>query len=167
MVTDIAVPFQGWVLRNRRGRAQHSKHRASEISLNDPLCQEGIFLNALSIRFRNVIIVGSSNDEIALSDAAPGQGLFDVLLSHCIVQVRDLLNADQYPEFHSTLCENCPAYTFGDTLFADEEEFDFHLDSLSIAEELALPVSGILSDLEGRLRDVERPDIGCYEYYPD
>jgi hypothetical protein len=57
----------------------------------DPLCQEGIFVNKLTAQIRNSIIVGSSNDEISLSDAAPGEGLFDVLMQNCIVRVRDIL----------------------------------------------------------------------------
>jgi hypothetical protein len=132
----------------------------------DPLCAEGIFLNALNALFRNSIIVGSSSDELLLSDAAPGQGLFSVDFRNCIVQVDDLLDPDEYPDFFTTLCQNCIEYTFGDSLFADENEFDYHLDTLSIAEEKAVPLSGITLDLDGRLRDVMMPDIGCYEYFP-
>ncbi len=132
----------------------------------DPLCADGIFVNGLNAVFRNSIIVGSSSDEILLSDAAPGQGLFDVDFLNCIVQVEDLLDPEEYPEFFTTLCQNCLEYTFGDTLFADDDEFDYHLDTLSLAEEKAIPLSGIALDLDGRLRDVSIPDIGCYEYLP-
>jgi hypothetical protein len=133
----------------------------------DPLCQEGVFVNKLNARFRNSIIIGSSNDEIVLSDVAPGEGLFDVLLQNCIVKVRDILKPEQYPEFFNTLCQGCTEYSFGDTLFADESELDYHLDTLSIAEEQAAVISGIITDLDGRMRDQVSPDIGCYEYYPD
>ena len=134
---------------------------------SDPLCQEGVFVNPLNALFRNGIIIGSSGDELVLSDAAPGQGAFDILFRNCIVQVRDLLNADQYPDFYETLCLNCIPYTFGDTLFADAGEDDFHLDSLSVAENQAMVLPGILSDLDGRMRDMQTPDIGCYEYFPN
>jgi hypothetical protein len=132
----------------------------------DPLCQEGIFVNVLNATLRNCIFVGSSSDEILLSDAAPGQGVFDVNFKNCIVRVKELLGPNDYPDFFSTLCENCLEYTFGDTLFADQGDDDFHLDTLSMAEERALPVFGITLDLDGRMRDGSTPDIGCYEYYP-
>ena len=121
----------------------------------------------MSALFRNSIIVGSSADEILLSDAAPGEGKFDILFRNCIVQVKDILKPEQYPDFLTTQCENCITYTFGDTLFANQEGSDFHLDSLSIAEEHALVLPGIQVDLDERLRDPVNPDIGCYEYYPE
>ena len=130
----------------------------------DPLCLDGLYVNDLNALFRNTIIVGSSADELLFSDAAPGQGHFDVSFSNCIVQVDELLDPDAYPDFFNTLCQNCLDYTFGDTLFVDENEFDFHLDMLSIAEEKAMSIPGITLDLDGRLRDVIMPDVGCYEY---
>jgi len=133
----------------------------------DPLCQEGIFVNAINATVRNSVIVGSSSDEILLSDAAPGQGVFDVSLRNCIVRVRDLLDVDAYPDFFTTLCQNCIEYAFGDTLFKDQSAFDFHLDTLSLAEEKAIPLFGATMDLDGRDRDATAPDIGCYEYYPE
>jgi hypothetical protein len=36
-----------------------------------------------------------------------------------------------------------------------------------MAEEKAMPLTGITLDLDGRMRDVSVPDIGCYEYYVD
>jgi hypothetical protein len=133
----------------------------------DPLCQQGIFVNKLDAVFRNTIIAGSSADEITLSDAEPSQDLFDVDLQNCIVQVRELLEPDAYPDFFTALCGNCLEYTFGDTLFAGIQEENFHLDTLSIAEHKAMPIPAILLDLDGRMRDAVMPDIGCYEYYVD
>ena len=43
---------------------------------------------------------------------------------------------------------------------------DFHLDSLSIAEGIGVPIKfpiPIAIDLEGRLRDITNPDAGCLE----
>jgi hypothetical protein len=133
----------------------------------DPLCQEGIFVNKLTAQIRNSIIVGSSNDEISLSDAAPGEGLFDVLMQNGIVRVRDILKPDQYPDFFTELCQGCIEYTFGDPLFVNESEYDYHLDTLSTAEEKAIVIQDVLVDLDGRMRDAISPDIGCYEYYPE
>ena len=133
----------------------------------DPLCEEGLFVNKLDALFRNTIIVGSSSDELTLSDADPSQSLFDVSFLNCIVQVDELLDPDAYPDFFASLCADCIRYAFGDTLFAGEQEEDFHLDTLSIAEEKALPLPQILLDLDGRMRDPGTPDVGCYEYFVD
>ena len=35
---------------------------------------------------------------------------------------------------------------------------------MSIAEEMAIPLSGITTDLDGNMRDPFAPDIGCYEF---
>ncbi|MDX1408433.1 MAG: hypothetical protein R3330_09880, partial [Saprospiraceae bacterium] len=131
----------------------------------DPLCQSGIFVNNLEAVFRNSMIVGSAGDEILLSDATrdePDQ-LFDVSFDRCIVKVNELLDMEAYPEFFSTLCVECIEWSFSDALFADQAEFDFHLDTLSIAEEMGRPLPGVDVDLDGVMRDVARPDIGCYE----
>jgi hypothetical protein len=40
------------------------------------------------------------------------------------------------------------------------------LDTLSIAEMKAFPIPNITSDILGRGRDAQKPDIGCFEYYP-
>jgi hypothetical protein len=51
-------------------------------------------------------------------------------------------------------------------LFVDADADDYHLDSLSIALEVARPIffpRPIPNDLEGKQRDGEAPDAGCYE----
>ena len=131
----------------------------------EPLCQSGIFVNNLSATFRNCIIVGSAGDEILLSDATRDQPdeLFNVSFEQCIVKVNELLDPDAYPDFFTSLCTGCLEWSFSDTLFANQVEFDFHLDTLSLAEEMAIPIPGVDVDLDGVMRDAERPDIGCYE----
>lgn len=131
----------------------------------DPLCQTGVFVNQLNATFRNSIIVGSAGDEILLSDATSDQPdpLFDVRFEHCIVKVNELLDMDAYPDFFSTLCDPCIEYSFSDTLFVAQEVFDFHLDTLSIAEHMAMPIPTITTDLDEVMRDPQTPDIGCYE----
>lgn len=129
----------------------------------DPLCADGVFVHPLQARFRNCIMAGSSADELQLADAAREQNIFQVQFDHCIVQVRDLLRAEAYPEFFSTMCTQCAGFQFGDALFVNNEKADFQLDSLSIALNKALPLAGIHTDLVGNPRDSQTPDIGCYE----
>ncbi len=131
----------------------------------DPLCSEGALLNKLTVRVNNSVMVGSSTDELWISDAgSPADGWLDVLMHNNIVIVDELVKNDEYPQFFNELCLDCIEYASGDTLFKDLQKDDYHLDTLSIAERKAIPVPGITDDLEGTGRDAVFPDIGCYEY---
>jgi hypothetical protein len=132
---------------------------------SDPLCSDGARLNKLTIRVNNSIMVGSSSDEIWIADAgSPADGWLDILMHNNLVLVDDLVKSDQYPQFFSTLCLDCFEYMPGDKLFKELQMDNYHLDSLSIAEQKAIPVPGITDDLDGNIRDGLLPDIGCYEY---
>jgi Right handed beta helix region len=133
---------------------------------SDPLCSQGALVTSIDASFSNTIIVGSAKDEILLVNAAPDlpEIRFDVQMLNCIVQVNELLNEDRFPDFFPDICSECIAYEFGDTLFVDPEMFNFHLDTLSIAEEKASSLPGIITDLDGGMRDPLNPDIGCYEF---
>lgn len=132
---------------------------------DDPLCSNGVQLNKLTARINNSIMAGSATDEVWIVNAGnPADGWLDIEMHNNIVLVDDLLKNDQYPQFFSTLCLDCFEYNPGEILFEDLQMNDYHLDSLSIAEHKAIPIAGILDDLEGVLRDDAQPDIGCYEY---
>lgn len=118
----------------------------------------------LNMTFRNSIIYGSSRDVIALIDGVGEQdpSFFRYRFINCIVRVDELLDEGGHPDFF----ENCEPCLNGDNetlLFADPDENDYHLDSLSVAIELARPIININQDLEGNDRDPDRPDAGCYE----
>jgi hypothetical protein len=144
---------------------------ASALAMDNGLCANPPFCNAaldvyrLNASFQNCIIYGSKRDEIVLNDyEEPSR--FNYSLSHCIVRVQELLNANTgYPDFFDH-CKPCISAMPADALFADVNEDDYHLDTLSIAEEMALPLPGIFIDLEGTERDAIKPDIGCFEYKP-
>ena len=85
-------------------------------------------------------------------------------LDHCIVKVDELLDPTTgFPDFFDH-CNACLTPASQEALFAEQNEDDYHLDTLSVAEEMALPIPGILIDLEGNDRDLTMPDIGCFEY---
>ncbi|MEO6133031.1 MAG: hypothetical protein ABIQ02_14385 [Saprospiraceae bacterium] len=131
----------------------------------DPLCTGGAMLNKLQARINNSIMVGSSTDEVGLSDAAqPSDMLFEVIMNNNIVVVKDLLEPDNYPTFFETICNQCIQWKLSDTLFIDLNKNNYQLDTMSIAEMKALPLPDITDDIEGNLRDVINPDIGCYEF---
>lgn len=136
---------------------------------DDPFCANAPpRINKLNASFTNCIIYGSKRDEITISDFTGNQGQ-DVLsmnysFSHCIVRVDDLLDPmNGFPDFFEH-CDPCYTPSTQDPLFADVSEDDYHLDTLSVAEGQAVPLPGILIDLEGKPRDPAMPDLGSYEY---
>lgn len=132
---------------------------------NDPLCSDLVFVNQFTGTINNSILVGSSTDEVWMVDAGmPGDHLLDVMMHNTIVKVDDLLDDNLFPDFFETICQDCIEYTYGDTLFVDLNKYDFHLDTMSIAEQKALPIPTLPDDLDGVIRDVILPDIGCYEF---
>src|SRR5688572_17912933 len=132
---------------------------------SDLLCSDGARYNLLMARIRNSIMVGSSSDEVWMVDATDPPGpLFDVTMQNNIVVVDELLDADNFPDFFETICFDCIEWTSGDTLFVDMSRHNYHLDTSSIAEMKALPIPGIMDDLDGNPRDAVTPDIGCYEF---
>ncbi len=133
---------------------------------SDQLCSQGALVTDIDAIFSNTIIVGSARDEILLVNAAPDlpEIDFNIEMRNCIVQVDALLDDDRVPDFFTDICSDCITYEFGDTLFVDHEMFDYHLDTLSIAEEKAISLPGVITDLDGFMRDPLNPDIGCYEY---
>ncbi len=134
----------------------------SNVRCLDAFCTE-FFDNDLNARFSNCIITGSQEDQINLADLSDNV-TFNYAFDHCIVRLKDILEADSYPDF-LTDCGTCINNTDRDApLFVDRDDGDYHLDSLSIAEGQAAPIMDILLDLDEEERDPTTPDIGCYEY---
>ena len=116
----------------------------------------------------NSIVTGSRRDHIIFSDINNRDlpNTFVVSMRNCITRVDDLLTTTQqglYSDFFQTICFNCINPQSDDPLFADRSENDYHLDTLSIAIDKGLNLTGIPLDLEGNPR-VNAPDLGCFEY---
>lgn len=150
---------------------------ASALSMENIFCYDDRLscqVNAilpLKVRFKNSIIFGSRQDEIQLFDATGGNEptFFDVKFEDCIVKVNELLESQDglFGNFFNEECTPCINGTRDDAIFVDPGEDDYHLDTLSIAEGMAKPITFptlISIDLEGNDRDTENPDIGCFEY---
>lgn len=139
---------------------------ASAVTATNAVCQDfgcmGCQESEANITFTNCIISGSRNDEISLSDGCSDLDL-NVSFENCVVRVDELL--EDFPDFLTNNClsSTCFQYVNGDPLFLDRTEGDYHLDSLSFAQEKAIPLAQIALDLDGELRDGLAPDIGCYE----
>lgn len=137
---------------------------------DDPLNCQVREIRPLKARFLNSIIFGSLRDEIELIDIAAGaeRGLFDVIFQNSVVKVQELLTErdNLYANFFEDICNPCINGESMSPLFVDSDDDDYHLDSLSIALEFARPIffpRPIPNDLEGKRRDGEMPDAGCYE----
>lgn len=145
--------------------------REASLGVNNYKCYERTTLGCaralaypLSIKATNCIFYGSKDDEIDFFDATKDiKTDFNYDFKNCVVRVKDLLKADNTPDF-LTNCKDCVRADGKSKVFRKPSDGNYRLDTLSVAETKALPISAILNDLEGKLRDVKTPDIGCYEF---
>ncbi len=123
-----------------------------------------IGINDTRARFNNCIFMGNGDDEIGLTNISEDNSVeFDYQFSNSIVIVDELLDADAFPNFFDR-CTDCKNLTRTDSLFIDLEGFDFHLDTMSVAIDMASPINNIDFDIEDNPRTLDMPDIGCYEF---
>ena len=129
----------------------------------DQFCAE-FFANELNAQMRNCIFFGSNSDQIAL-DPTDIVG-FNYSFENCILRVDDLLMPENFPDFFDNTVGTINADRDA-VVFIDENADDYHLDTLSIAENVALSIPALDLDLDTEMRDPLTPDIGCYEYQYD
>ena len=146
---------------------------ASAISMNNFFCYDDDPLscsirgeNPLKVVIRNSVLFGSRRDQVLLADYAGRMDpdAFDVRLENCVVRTERLLtdNEGLYGDFFETICQACIDGSPRDPLFISTEEDDYHLDTLSIAKDIGMPLPSLELDLEGVMRD-GMPDAGCFE----
>ena len=123
-------------------------------------------VNPMRATFKNCIISGSRTNELDLVDGleATEPLFFQINFQNCAVRLEELDKVTNYQDFFENYCEDCIALNRESALFADVDENDFHLDSLSVVEQKALVIPNLPMDLDGQIRDPEMPDIGCFEY---
>ena len=138
---------------------------AEAMSLSNALCLDNLCTlyraYPLNAQFRNCIVSGSRRDELGLYPVP--EAAFDFSFDHCALRIDELDDNEPFLTFRED-CESCVFLESGDALFVNLDENDYHLDTLSVVEEKAIPLSGIELDLDGEMRDDVIPDIGCYEY---
>ncbi len=117
--------------------------------------------NTLNATFSNSIIYGTKGDEIQLDELNEDSGLFNYEFNNCLIKRNEL---DISTGFNNCLFNEDPG-------FLDTYELDYHLDTLSPAENFAVPLNSaiapfglITTDIEGNMRDGSTPDCGAYEY---
>ncbi len=140
------------------------------IRLDNYLCRDAfcfeVSANPLSISMTNTIIAGSQSDEIFMDDITDGApGMYNYSFRNTIVRVDTLLESGGFTNFFEN-CIDCIDLNTADndTLFVDIDNEDYHLDTMSVAETRALPITSLSDDLDGKVRDSATPDIGCYEF---
>lgn len=139
---------------------------ANNYKCTDPLCEGPILTNDIKLVVNNTIIAGGSEDEIVLDPFKKeefGTAAFDITMSNCIVRVADLIKEKAFPNFFDH-CKDCYNLKFADKLFLDKSKNDYRLDTMSVGLERALPIPSIPLDINGKVRDTQRPDLGCYEF---
>ena len=110
-------------------------------------------------------MTGSRADQISLFDKSTDPANdFKYSFENCIFRVKDILKPDQFPDFLTAHCTDCIQNQPSDSLFVDVKKFDFHLSPVSIAIAKAKPILSITNDFEEKIRDAEKPDIGCFEF---
>ena len=132
-----------------------------------PFCTE-FNLNAINATFRNSILFGSRRDELLLDDGTgeDDPNDFNLTFENCVLRLDELLDADQpgsYPDFFERFCDNCVNGNGLDPLFTAPSDFDYSLDTLSIAQGIATFDSELELDLIGTPRDMDTPDAGALE----
>jgi len=141
---------------------------AIALSLSNTLCYD-VFCNKFDTypmvaRFTNCIFFGSRRDEISLFNAArqTKSSELDYRFENCVFRVEELLGLDNYPEFKS-YATNCVYGKPLDRLFIDVDKDDYHLDSLSVASDKAKFLMDIPIDIDGKVRNTQKPDVGSFE----
>ncbi len=136
----------------------------NNIKCLDPFCTT-FRKNALSVRFTNCIIAGSSDDEMTFLDIENGAEptMFDYQFENCIVKAEELLQEEAFDDFGDR-CLGCIQMTNMDPLFVSVDSLNYHLANMSIAIGQGQPISGVSIDLDNHMRDATNPDIGCYEF---
>ncbi len=136
----------------------------SNIYCADPPFCEDIRLHPLNADLTNCIITGSNQDEFWMVIDQMERVAFNLKMNNSLLRIKELLFPNNYPDFIRVHTIDCIFQSSLDSLFRDLNMDDYRLDSLSIAEKKALPISSLNFDLTGFLRDPVQPDLGCYEY---
>ncbi|HNG88794.1 MAG TPA: right-handed parallel beta-helix repeat-containing protein, partial [Saprospiraceae bacterium] len=102
------------------------------LRLSNALCLDQQCLNyslhPLRARFQNCIFYGSRADQITLFDRESNPQNFDYEFKNCLVRVKDLLKANQYPDFFDH-CQPCRNVDTRDTIFLDVNKDNYRLDT--------------------------------------
>lgn len=134
------------------------------LCVSPPFCEDRYEPSFGSLKMTNCIIVGRTDDEISFSDFFKGgePDFFKYSLSNCVVKIKDLIKPNAFPNFFDN-CSDCYKLQSEDKIFSNINLNDFRLDSMSVAIGKGKPINGISTDITGKIRKTDKPDIGCFE----
>ncbi len=143
---------------------------AAAIALQNFQCYDSecalVVFEPMRLTVRNSILAGSRADEVVFIDGTDREepNFFQADIRNSVVRVNELLSAREglWSDFFETICTDCYNFQARDPLFLNISEDDYRLDTLSVAQNIGLPLANQMIDLAGVMRD-ERPDAGCYE----
>jgi len=143
-------------------QAQYISHEQPSVRISDYWCYDDFLscqvlsTNPVNAQFTNCIIYGTLQDELQIDERFTDASSMNFKFDYCLIRATETDVTDA-SKFVSCIINEPP-------MFLDIRELDYHLDTLSAAEEAALPLPSITDDLDGNMRDATNPDIGCYEY---
>ncbi len=144
------------------GNDEVSTFVSNRFCANPPECSQ-ITKLSLNATFTNCIFTGSNSDEFYIGKDPDLTYPFQLRLDHCLLRISDLIKPNAYPTFIADYTTSCYFKNSLDSLFEDLGKNDYHPDSLSFLDRKAIPIIGFINDLDGKLRDLQFPDLGCYE----
>jgi len=109
-------------------------------------------IDPTTVSFNNSIIWGGADDELNIGGYLEA-GAFSWKFDHCLLRTTKDIADEKY-------FTNCIANK--DPLFIDYKEFNYKLDTLSPALKQGI-YRGIDTDIDGKPRNTEKPDLGAYE----
>ncbi len=129
----------------------------------DQFCQQAL-KNPLNGIFRNCIFGGFNSDEVWLDDIDPDDNNdLQYFFDHCVFRIDELIDPNLFPNFFENV-SNSINYDANDTLFLDVDSLFFQLDTMSIARDVATPISALPLDKVDFIRSTSSPDVGCFEF---
>lgn len=115
---------------------------------------------------RNTLVTGYSGDEM-MGETRDSTVAFNYQFCNSIIRTPAIEDSTLLEPFVDVVFETPQDSVQGTGHFvsidADNQYYDFHLDSLSTARGRALTLEGYAVDRDGNARG-EAPDIGCYQY---
>lgn len=152
-----------------------SSERGAAVYISNYLTDEQAVYPLLGVNFRNSIITGSKDDELEdlvleKTDTVDYSEYAQYSFTHSLINSKAESREPDSLHFSFVVWEHKDSTTYGRTNFRriDHSEFnyDFHLDSLSVARGIASGeyVEMLPYDKDGQPRSPAYPDAGCYQY---
>lgn len=133
---------------------------ATNYICTDPLCSETIIASPLDLKVVNCILDGNSDVEVVIDDLFDGTepAFFQLEWNNNTIKHNEAAT-----NTYLSACVDCQYHLLTDPLFLDLNMEDFKLDSASVASNKGVYLNSIPEDIRGIPRNVNNPDLGCYE----